>query len=90
MFLIYPTATDIATFSGMGHAFGYARVSTGDQDARLQHDALEAAGCYKVFTDTAPGHWPRAQSWESSSINFARATRSWSGDWIGWADRFGI
>jgi DNA invertase Pin-like site-specific DNA recombinase len=30
-------------------------VSTGDQDARLQHDALEAAGCYKVFTDTAPG-----------------------------------
>ena len=55
MFLIYPPATGIATFIGMGHAFGYARVSTGDQDARLQHDALEAAGCYKVFTDTASG-----------------------------------
>ena len=39
----------------MGHAFGYARVSTGDQDTRLQHDALAAAGCYKVFTDTASG-----------------------------------
>ena len=55
MFLIYPAATGIATFIGMGHAFGYARVSTGDQDARLQHDALAAAGCYKVFTDTASG-----------------------------------
>lgn len=40
---------------GMGHALGYARVSTGEQDASLQHDALTAAGCYRVFTDTASG-----------------------------------
>lgn len=39
----------------MGHALGYARVSTGEQDASLQHDALTAAGCYRVFTDTASG-----------------------------------
>jgi DNA invertase Pin-like site-specific DNA recombinase len=30
---------------------GYARVSTADQDAALQHDALQAAGVEKVYTD---------------------------------------
>ena len=39
----------------MGHDFGYARVSTGEQDARLQHDALKNVGCYRIFTDTASG-----------------------------------
>ena len=43
------------TFLSMGHDFGYARVSTGDQDARLQHDALTRAGCYRIYTDTASG-----------------------------------
>ncbi|MCS3494573.1 DNA invertase Pin-like site-specific DNA recombinase [Arthrobacter sp. JUb119] len=39
----------------MGHLLGYARVSTGDQDAQLQLDALTKAGCYRIFTDTACG-----------------------------------
>ncbi|WP_105032396.1 recombinase family protein [Arthrobacter ruber] len=39
----------------MGHLLGYARVSTTDQDAALQVDALTAAGCYRVFVDTIPG-----------------------------------
>jgi DNA invertase Pin-like site-specific DNA recombinase len=34
---------------------GYARVSTADQDPALQHDALQKAGCHKIFTDCVSG-----------------------------------
>ena len=34
---------------------GYARVSTGDQNYDLQHDALRAAGCGRIWTETASG-----------------------------------
>ena len=44
-----------ATVSGMGHLLGYTRVSTIDQQPHLQVDALTAAGCYRVFTETASG-----------------------------------
>jgi DNA invertase Pin-like site-specific DNA recombinase len=34
---------------------GYARISTYDQTLSPQRDALEKAGCEKIFTDTVSG-----------------------------------
>src|ERR1700731_4586160 len=34
---------------------GYARVSTTDQNPDLQEDALQKAGCEKIFRDVASG-----------------------------------
>ena len=34
---------------------GYARVSTTEQHLHLQQEALEKAGCLKIYTDTISG-----------------------------------
>ena len=39
----------------MNELLGYARVSTADQTADPQADALSSAGCSRVWTDTASG-----------------------------------
>jgi DNA invertase Pin-like site-specific DNA recombinase len=50
---------------------GYARVSTHDQTLNLQQDALQKAGCTKIFTDTASGAKTERKGLEES-LNFVR------------------
>ena len=51
---ILPGSTTFGTVASVSHLLGYARVSTSDQDASLQVDALKAAGAI-VFVDTVSG-----------------------------------
>jgi DNA invertase Pin-like site-specific DNA recombinase len=66
---------------------GYARVSTGEQDLGLQHYALSAAGCLRIFSDTASGALDDRPELGRFSIICARATRSSCGAWIASVDR---
>ncbi|WP_432520582.1 recombinase family protein [Kineococcus sp. SYSU DK006] len=59
------------------HLLGYARVSATAQDPALQYDALTAADCYRVWTDTASGaltarsaasYCTSSARWGSSSV----------------------
>jgi DNA invertase Pin-like site-specific DNA recombinase len=50
---------------------GYARVSTLDQTLALQQDALQQAGCERVFTDMVSGGAVERKGLEEA-LNFAR------------------
>ena len=49
----------------MGDLLGYARVSTIEQKAHLQTDALKKAGCIRVWTDKASGSLDRRPKLEA-------------------------
>jgi DNA invertase Pin-like site-specific DNA recombinase len=51
---------------------GYARVSTTDQTLDLQKDALEKAGCNRIFTDTASGAKAERTGLDEA-LNYVRA-----------------
>jgi DNA invertase Pin-like site-specific DNA recombinase len=50
---------------------GYARVSTHEQTLTLQQDALQQAGCTRIFTDTASGAQP-ARIGLAEALNYLR------------------
>src|ERR1039458_10241945 len=50
---------------------GYARVSTADQNPALQEDALQKAGCEKIFRDIASGA-ADSRKGLSEAIEYAR------------------
>ena len=68
----HPLSQGSATLPRMGHLLGYARVSTTDQQSQLQVDALQHAGCYRVFVETASAPAPTAppspRSWTSCAL----------------------
>jgi DNA invertase Pin-like site-specific DNA recombinase len=74
----------------MGHLLGYARVSTTDQHPQLQVDALQRAGCYRVFTETASGARADRPELELVLDQLRPGDTSLCGNWTGSGGRSGI
>ncbi len=64
---------------------GYARVSTAEQSLALQTDALQAAGCERVFTDTVSGTRVDRPGLAAALNAVGLVIPWWSGSSIAWA-----
>ena len=56
----------------MAHIYGYARVSTSDQDLAIQRAALTAAGCEMIREETASGTSTKGRSELRTLLDFIR------------------
>jgi hypothetical protein len=50
-----PCSAQFLQSSGESMLVGYMRVSTSEQNLALQRDALEGAGCERLYEDTCSG-----------------------------------
>jgi DNA invertase Pin-like site-specific DNA recombinase len=54
-------------------SYGYARVSTADQDLELQHEALTAAGCVTIRAETGSGTSTKGRHELRTILDFIQA-----------------
>ena len=63
----------------MAQHYGYARVSSADQDLSIQQTALKAAGCRVIRAEKASGTSRNGRTELETLMQFLQAgTRSWS------------
>ncbi len=59
--------------SSAGHAYGYARVSTTDQDLSIQEAALRAAGCTMIRAEKVTGTTREGRTELATLLDFMRS-----------------
>lgn len=69
---------------------GYVRVSTNDQNTDLQRNALNCAGCERIFEDKISGTKSDRPGLKKLLRHYRQETLWLSGSWTGWGAVCGI
>jgi DNA invertase Pin-like site-specific DNA recombinase len=80
-----PARKNTTTKAASGQLVGYARVSTRQQDLALQLDALNQAGCERIFRDVGSGTL-RKRPQLDACLEYLRSGDTlvvWRLDWLG-------